>query len=68
MGHLALCQGNTRKASEYYLSAVSGGEMSAESFLAAFNDDIPVLEMNDVNPDDLPILLDYVLMTLRKES
>jgi len=68
MGHLALCQGNTRKASEYYLSAVSGGEMSAESFLAAFNDDIPVLEMNGVNPDDLPILLDYVLMTLRKES
>lgn len=68
MGHLALCQGNTREAAEHYLSAVTGGEMSAENFLSAFNDDIPVLAANGVNPDDLPILLDYVLMNQKKES
>mgnify|MGYP000847460383 FL=1 len=68
MGHLALCQGNTRKAAEHYLSALTGGEMSAEGFLSAFNDDIPVLAANGVNPDDLPILLDYVLMNLKKEN
>jgi len=42
--------------------------MSAESFLSAFNDDIPFLAENGVNPDDLPILLDYVLMNLKKEN
>jgi len=68
MGHLALCQGSTRIAAEHYLSAMTGGEMSAESFLSAFNDDIPVLAANGVNPDDLPILLDYVLMNLKKEN
>lgn len=68
MGHLALCQGNTRQAAEYYISAITGGEMTAETFLSAFNDDIPVLTANGVNPDDLPILLDYVLMNLKKKS
>ncbi|MCU0458518.1 MAG: tetratricopeptide repeat protein [Bacteroidales bacterium] len=68
IGHLALCQGNTRQAADNYISAVTGGEMTAETFLSAFNDDIPVLTANGVNPDDLPILLDYVLMNLKKES
>ncbi len=68
MGHLALCQGNTRKAAEYYISAVAGGELTSEAFINAFNDDIPVLASNGVNPDDLPIVLDYVLMNLKKET
>lgn len=67
MGHLALCQNNTRKAAGHYISAMTDGEMTAETFLSAFNDDIPVLTANGVNPDDLPILLDYVLMNLKKE-
>lgn len=68
MGHLALCQGDTRKAATMYLSAVADGGMTSEGFLTAFNDDIPVLAANGVNPDDLPILLDYVLMNLKQQS
>jgi len=68
MGHLALCQGNTRKAAEHYLSATAGGEMTSEAFINAFNDDIPVLTANGVNPDDIPIVLDYVLMNPGKVS
>ena len=68
MGHLALCQGDTRKAANMYLSAVADGGMTSEGFLTAFNDDIPVLAANGVNPDDLPILLDYVLMNLKQQS
>ncbi len=66
MGHLALCQGDTRKASEHYISAIAGGEMTAEAFMTIFNDDLTVLTSNGVNPDDLPIVLDYVLMSLNK--
>jgi Flp pilus assembly protein TadD len=68
MGHLALCRGNTRQAAEHYISAVKDGEMTTETFLSAFNDDVPVLKANGVNPDDLPILLDYVLMNLKMEE
>lgn len=65
MGHLAFCQGELRKASEKYISALSGGEMTAEAFINIFNDDIPVLTSNGVSADDLPIVLDYVLMSLK---
>lgn len=65
VGHLAFCQGELRKASEKYISALSGGEMTAEAFINIFNDDIPVLTSNGVSADDLPIVLDYVLMSLK---
>ena len=68
MGHLALCQGDTRKASEHYISAIAGGEMTAEAFMNIFNDDLTVLTSNGVNPDDLPIVLDFVLMSLNKDN
>lgn len=68
MGHLALCQGDTKTAAGHYVSALTGGDMTAESFLSAFNDDVAVLAANGVNPDDLPIITDYVLMNLKKES
>jgi len=67
-GHLALCQGDLQKASEHYLSAVTGGEMTVEAFVNTFNEDIPVLATNGVNADDLPIVLDYVLMFLKKDN
>ncbi len=65
MGHLAFCQGELRKASENYISAISGGEMTSEAFINIFNEDIPVLTSNGVSADDLPIVLDYVLMSLK---
>lgn len=67
MGHLALCQGHLHKATEHYMSALAGGEMTAEAFISTFNEDTPVLVSNGVNDDDLPIVLDYVLMSLKKD-
>jgi Tfp pilus assembly protein PilF len=66
MGHLALCQGRMQKAAMLYMSAVEGGEMTTEAFVNTFNDDIPVLTGHGVSPEDLPIVLDYVLMSLNK--
>ncbi|MCU0365866.1 MAG: tetratricopeptide repeat protein, partial [Bacteroidales bacterium] len=64
MGHLALCQGNPQKAIELYLSAVAEGGITAEAFVSVFSEDSAVLIKNGVSPDDLPIVLDYVLMSL----
>jgi len=66
MGHLALMQGHTREAAGHYLSAFDGGELTSEAFINIFNEDMAVLTAGAVNPDDLPIVLDYVLMSLKK--
>jgi hypothetical protein len=68
MGHLALCQANPRKASEYYINALESGKMTVETFINIFNDDTPVLTANGVNPEDLPIVIDFVLMSLKIQS
>jgi tetratricopeptide (TPR) repeat protein len=68
MGHLALCQANPRKASEYYINALESGKMTVETFINIFNDDTPVLTANGVNPEDLPIVIDFVLMSLKVQS
>jgi tetratricopeptide (TPR) repeat protein len=68
MGHLSLCQGNPHKASEYYIGALESGEMTVETFMNIFNDDTPVLTANGVSPEDLPIVLDFVLMSLKNQS
>ncbi len=42
--------------------------MTVETFMNIFNDDIPVLTANGVSPEDLPIVLDFVLMSLKVQS
>ncbi|HZM12860.1 MAG TPA: tetratricopeptide repeat protein, partial [Bacteroidales bacterium] len=68
MGHLALCKANPRKASEYYINALESGKMTVETFINIFNDDTPALTANGVNPEDLPIVIDFVLMSLKGQS
>jgi tetratricopeptide (TPR) repeat protein len=59
-GHLALCQGNKKEAVENYKQSIVSGEISREEFMNIFTDDKALLTSNGVNPDDLPILLDYL--------
>jgi tetratricopeptide (TPR) repeat protein len=59
-GHLALCNGNKKGAVEYYKQSIVSGEISREDFMSIFTEDKPLLVSNGVNPDDLPILLDYL--------
>jgi tetratricopeptide (TPR) repeat protein len=59
-GHLSLCMGNKKEAVEYYRQSLISGEISREDFLRIINDDKALLTANGVNPEDLPILLDYL--------
>jgi tetratricopeptide (TPR) repeat protein len=63
-GHLALCLGNKKEAVEYYKQSIVSGEISREDFMGIFNEDKPLLVVNGVNPDDLPILLDYLFFII----
>ena len=63
-GHLALCQGNKKEAVDFYKQSIVSGEISKEDFMGIFSEDKTLLISNGVNPDDLPILLDYLLFII----
>jgi tetratricopeptide (TPR) repeat protein len=63
-GHLALCRGKKREAVDFYRLGINSGEISKEEFMIIFEEDQPLLLSLGVNPEDLPILLDYVLFSI----
>jgi tetratricopeptide (TPR) repeat protein len=63
-GHLALCRGNKIEAVELYRQSIIGGELSKDQFTSIFSEDKELLISLGVNPEDLPILLDYVLFMI----
>ncbi|NSW93111.1 MAG: tetratricopeptide repeat protein [Bacteroidales bacterium] len=63
-GHLALCRGKKKEATEYYRQSILSGEIDKEEFMAIFAEDQPLLVSLGVNPDDLPILIDYILFII----
>ena len=63
-GHLALCLGKKKEAVDFYRLSISGGELSKEEFMIIFSEDQSLLRILGVNPDDLPILLDYLLFSV----
>lgn len=63
-GHLALCKGNKKEAVNFYRQSLITGELSREEFVDIFSEDKQLLISLGVNPDDLPILLDYLLFII----
>jgi tetratricopeptide (TPR) repeat protein len=63
IGHLELCNGNKKEAVNNYRKSMLSGELSKERFISIFTEDFPMLVSLGVNPDDLPIVLDYLLFT-----
>jgi tetratricopeptide (TPR) repeat protein len=63
-GHLALCRGKKREAVELYRQSIVSGELSKGQFVSIFSEDKHLLISLGVNPDDLPILVDYLLFII----
>jgi len=63
-GHLALCKGEKKEAIDFYRQSIISGELSKEQFMSIFSEDSSLLISLGVNPDDLPILLDYLLFSI----
>jgi tetratricopeptide (TPR) repeat protein len=64
MGHLALCRENKKEAIDFYRRSITGGELTREKFISIFQEDRNLLVSLGVNPDDLPIILDYLLFII----
>jgi tetratricopeptide (TPR) repeat protein len=63
-GHLELCRGKKREAVELYKKSILSGEITKDQFIAIFSEDKELLISLGANPEDLPILLDYLLFTI----
>jgi tetratricopeptide (TPR) repeat protein len=63
-GHLALCRGKKRDAVELYRQSIISGELTKGQFVTIFSEDRDLLISLGVNPDDLPILVDYLLFII----
>jgi tetratricopeptide (TPR) repeat protein len=63
-GHLDLCKGNKKGAADYYRRSIATAEISRDDFMRILSEDKPLLLGNGVNPDDIPILLDYLFYIL----
>jgi len=63
-GHLALCKGKKKEAIDFYRQSIISGELTKEQFLSIFAEDRVLLISHGINPDDLPIILDYLLFMI----
>jgi len=63
-GHLSLCQGRKKEAIDFYKLGINSGEISMEEFMSVFEEDRLLLLSLGVTPEDLPILLDYLLFSV----
>jgi len=62
-GHLSLCQGRKKEAVDFYRLGIGSGQVTLTEFMRIFEEDRTLLLSLGVNPEDLPILLDYLLFT-----
>ena len=60
-----LCKGKKKEAVDLYRQSIASGELSKEQFMSIFAEDKALLISLGVNPDDLPILLDYLSVYYR---
>ena len=60
-GHVQLCLKNRRQAATLYNQCFSTKLARKEDLIAAFDEDIPWLIKNGINPDEIPLIRDYLL-------
>ena len=66
MGHVQWCLGNRKAALDFYKRSINSAENSEQEFMDAFNEDLPHLLNQGVDPDDVPIMLDQLRYFLQE--
>lgn len=68
LAHVFLCMNETNKAIDCYMQSLKQKDNSVKQFVTGFEEDIPYLTENGVNPDGLPVLLDYIKYKFEQNS
>lgn len=66
IGHVQWCLGNRKTALDFYMKSINSSENSEKEFMDAFNEDLPQLLKQGVDPDDVPIMLDQLRYFLQE--
>jgi len=61
-GHVALCSGDRVQAREYYTRALQSKELNADMFRNVFLEDSQHLIRNGIQEEDIPLLIDFILL------
>ena len=64
-GHVEWCMGNRKQAVEYYRMAILKGKININEFVQIYWDDREYLTINGMDPEELPIILDYLQFQLK---
>jgi len=60
MGHLQWSYGNRKEALEFYKKSITRPDFTEQEFFEVFEEDLPYLIEQGVNPDDVSIMLDQL--------
>lgn len=60
LGHVFLCMNEKQKAIDCYLQSLKQKDNSMQQFMAGFDDDRQYLTKNGAEPEELPLLVDYL--------
>ena len=65
MAHITWCKGEHTAAIEYYKKSLEIFDNSWDLFIATFNEDKPYLIANDIDKDEIPLMLDALLIPVK---
>ncbi len=60
MGHVQWCLGNRKFALDFYKRSINDGDNTEKDFMEAFEEDLPSLIAHNIDPDDVPIMMDQL--------
>ena len=65
-GHVEFVSAHMKAALELYRQSIEKGGSDLEHFLSAFRQDEPELKQQGVSPEDIPILLDQLMYSVKR--
>ncbi|MGQ1890865.1 tetratricopeptide repeat protein [Thermophagus sp. OGC60D27] len=68
MGHIVWCRARRKEALEWYLKSIRHKDFSLKEFIDAFEADKEVLLKHNVEPSDVPIMLDQLRYYLEENN
>ncbi len=60
LGHVEWCLGNRQAALKNYKLSINSNDNNMKLFMAGFEEDKELIIKNGVDPDDIPLVLDYL--------
>ncbi len=68
LGHVEYCRGNRHEAVGNYLLSIKQKDNSLKEFMKEYEQDKEILLSHGISADELPLILDFVMLRLKTEA